>query len=251
MSAFGELARTETLLFLRSPVSVFMAFLLPSFLLLMQAFLVPGTLDPIGGNDPGYASLRLIDLFVPIAMATALTSVSITNYPSAIAGYRADGILRRLDATPIGAHRVLLAQWLVSAMSLLGASTMTIALASLAFDAALPANFPLALLAFTVGALAMMSVGSLIAARAANTQVAYGIGVLVFMASLFTAGVWMPGPLMPESVREIATLTPLGAMAQTLTAAWYGGAIDSRPWIAMVIWSAVCALLSTKVFRWR
>lgn len=247
MKALTALTRTETRLFVRNPTSMFMALLLPAGLLLLQAYVIPGTREPIAGES----GLRVIDLFLPVAIAIALTSVAVTNYPSTIGAYRESGVLRRLDVTPVGPARVLFAQWIISGLSFAAATTLTVVLAGVTFGAAAPRNIPLVIAILGLGALTMMAVGSLIAAVASSAQAAYGIGLLVFMASLFTAGVWTPGPMMSDPVRDLVGYTPLGAMTQQLTAAWYGGSIEGSAFLVMVAWLVVCAIVSAKVFRWR
>lgn len=251
MSALTTLTVTEARLFIRNPTSVFMALLLPSLLLLMQGFVIPGTLEPVGGDDPALAGLRAIDFFVPISITVALVSVAVTNYPSAIGGYRESGVLRRLDVTPVGSHRVLFAQWMVSAASFLIAITVTFVLARVAFGAVGPRNVVLVAVLIALGTLTMMSVGSLIAATAPNAQVAYGVGMLVFMACMFTAGMWTPGPMMAPGVQRVTGFTPLGAMTQALTSAWYQGTSELAPFVVMSVWAVLCAAISVKAFRWR
>lgn len=86
---------------------------------------------------------------------------------------------------------------------------------------------------------------------AASAQVAYGLGLLVFMAAMFTAGTWTPGPLMPESIRIISGFTPMGAMTQALTDAWYTGAVSVAPFLVMFACALPCGALALKVFKWR
>lgn len=250
MRALGALTRTEAILYLRNPLSIFMALVLPSAILLLQGFVIPGMRVPMGGPDPVYAALRPIDLLVPLSIAVALSSVAQTNYPSAIGGYRESGVLRRLGVTPVGAHRILFAQWIVSAVSLLLAVAIAVLLARVAFDSLTPSSVPLVVAVVAAGVAAMMAVGSLIAAVAGTAQNAYGIGFLVFMVCMFTAGLWTPGPLMPEGVRAVAALSPLGAMTQALTAAWCEGAVSAAPFLVILGWTVPCALLAAKVFRW-
>lgn len=246
MRALGAMTRVEALLFLRNPTAVFMALLLPSLLLALQAFVIPGTLTPI----PDAGGLRAIDFFVPVAVAVALTSVAITNYPSAIGAYRESGVLRRLGVTPVGAPRVLVAQWAVSLVTLALAIIVALMLARVAFRALLPAQPGMAVLVVVVGAIAMMAIGSVIAAVAASAQIAYGLGLLVFMACIFTAGMWTPGPLMSDAVRSISAASPLGAMTQALTQAWYGGEVSPLAFVVMLAWAVPAGLLALKVFKW-
>ena len=243
------LTRVETLLFLRNPTSIFMA-LLPALLLLLQAYVIPGTRNPIGGSDPAFAALRPIDFFVPVAVSVAMTSIAITNYPSSVGSYRETGILRRLGVTPVGAHRVLLAQWAVSGLSLASAVALTLIVAWLAIGTTTPRNPVVAVITVVVGTIAMMSLGSVIAAIAPSAQAAYGLGLLVFMAAMFTAGVWTPGPLMPDAIRTFSAYTPMGAMTQALTDAWYTGTASLTPFIVMTGWALLTSVFAVRVFRW-
>lgn len=250
MRAFAALTRVEILLFLRNPTAVFMALLLPSLLLLLQAYVIPGTMDPLEGLVDGAAALRPIDYLVPVSAAVAVASVAITNYPGAIGGYREIGVLRRLGTTPVGAHRVLFAQWALSGLALATALLIAFALSRLAFDAAPPRNPGMVGLVVLAGILTMMAFGSLIAAVASSAQVAYGIGLLVFIASMATAGMWTPGPLMPDALRTVSALTPTGAMTQALTDAWYAGTVSGVPFLVMAGWALLTGALAVKVFRW-
>ncbi|QTX06049.1 ABC transporter permease [Agromyces archimandritae] len=246
MNALRTLTATELRLFARTPTSVFMALLLPSLLLVLQGFVIPGMNEPMAGG-----SLRTIDLLIPIAFTVALLSVAVINYPTAIAGYRQLGVLRRLDVTPVGAPRVLFAQWIVSILSYAAAVAVTGAFAFLAFGASVPRNLVLVIAIIALGAVTMMAVGSIIAARAPSPQAANGIGMLVFIASLYTAGVWTPGDTMPETMRTVSGFTPLGAMSQSLTSAWYEGTATLAPILVMGAWALICSLLAIRLFRWR
>ena len=249
MRATIALTKVATLLLLRNPTSIFMA-LLPALLLMLQAYVIPGTTNPVGGTDRALADLRPIDFFVPVAVAVAMTSIAITNYPSSVGSYRETGILRRLGVTPVGAHRVLLAQWAVSAVSLGAAIALTLSVAWFAIGTSTPRNPAVVTVIILVGATAMMALGSVIAAVAPSAQAAYGLGLLVFMATMFTAGIWTPGPLMPETIRTISAFTPMGAMTQALTDAWFTGTASLLPFIVMTVWALLASVLAIRVFRW-
>jgi len=246
MRALRALVWAEWLQFLRNPTTLFMALLLPAGLLLMQAYLIPGTRQPIAGTD-----MTAMDYFIVVALVVAATSIAITNYPSSVAGHRETGLLRRLDATPAGAFRILLAQWVITLLSLAGSALVTLAVAAFTFGLTPPRHPLAAAFVFAFGAVAMMAIGSIIAATAATAQIAYGSGVLIFMCCLFLAGVWTPGPLMPETVRHVAAFTPPGAMAQALQASWYGGELSLAPLVICAAWTAMIGWIATRIFRWR
>lgn len=252
MNALRAMTRMETTLLLRDPNALFMAIAFPAVLLLMQGFVIPGTRQPVTGvDDPALAGLRVIDLFVPIALTVVLGSVSLTNFPSAMGGYRELGVLRRLGCTPVGPHRVLGAQLIVSAASLLAGAVVATGAAMTLLGAHAPRSIPLVLTAFGAAAAAMMSLGAVVAARASTARNANGIGMLILIASLLCAGAWTPPPLMGEPLRLIAGLTPLGAASQALSAAWYG---QPFPWLQLLVligWTVPCAVIAHRTFRWR
>lgn len=248
MRGLKALAKVELLLFLRNPSGVFMALLLPSLLLLLQGFVIPGGQDVV---ESGAGGLRAIDFLMPVSIAVAVTSVAVTNYPASIGAHREAGVLRRLDTTPVGARRVLLAQWVASGASLAAAILVCGLLSWIVLDAVPPRNGVLLAAAILAGAVSMMALGSVIAAIAPSAQAAYGLGLLVFIASLFTAGIWTPGPLMPEGVRVISAMTPIGAMTQAMAGAWFDGGTSIAPFLVMAAWAAATGLLAVKLFRWR
>jgi len=247
MRALRALTRAELLLFARNPTSVFMALLLPSLLLLLQGAVIPGSREPFA-HDP---AARPIDYLLPIALTVAVTSVAVTNYPSAIGAYRESGVLRRLGTTPVSAHNVLFSQWTVSGLSLVASVLIATTLGVLAFDVSLPQNAALAVAALVTGTVAMMAVGSIIAATAGSAQIAYGAGLLIFIASLFTAGVWTPGPMMPEYIAAVAALTPAGAMTGAVTDAWHTGTVSPADFAVMGVWALAAGALALKLFKWR
>ena len=246
-SATAALLGTEVRLFLRSPVLLFMALGFPAALLALQGLLIPGTRDPLNGAG----SMSALDFFVPMALCVVMASVGLSNLPSTLGGYRQLGLFRRLGATPAGAHRVLGAQLAVSTASLAAGAALAAVIAVWALGAR-PPEVPLAALAvFLLGSVQMLALGAVVGSRARSAQSANGIGTLILFASLFFAGVWTPGPLMPEPAAAVAAYTPLGAAAQSLTAAWYGQPLDLVPVVVMVLWTVLFSAVAVRLFRWR
>src|SRR5690606_3106723 len=194
LNALPALIRSEATLLSRNPTAIFMALLFPTALLLLQGLVIPGTGEALGGDDPAFAQLRAIDLFIPIALTVALGSVTLTNFPSAIGGYREKGVLRRLATTPVGPQRVLIAQVILSGVALVLGAAIAVAASVMLLDAQPPRSVFFVVGIFALAAVQMLCIGSLIAARASTAQNANGVGMLIFFGCLFTAGVWTPGP---------------------------------------------------------
>ena len=152
MSTQLRIAGSELRLYLREPAAVASTLGLP--LLIMVSFgliTTPNHADPIYTYFPG------------LAISFSLAILSLNLLPTILAGYREKGILRRLYTTPVHPSKVLIGQLLVSgAVAVAMAAVVVVAGRLIGFP--LPAQ-PLGFaLAFVLGALALFSVGLLVAA---------------------------------------------------------------------------------------
>lgn len=125
------------------------------------------------------------------------------------------------------------------------------AIALLLLDVRPPASPLTLLLATTLSLLALFAVGGIVAGRAGSARGANGVGVLLFFLCLHFAGLWTPGPLMPELVRTLTALTPFGAASQSVSAAWFGGEFPLLQLVALAAWSAGAGVVAVRTFRWR
>lgn len=244
----GTLLRSETRLFLRDGGSLFFALAFPAIVLVGVGLAIPGLDQPLT-EGPG-AGLPGIVVMLPPVLATAMATPALSTVPSTIAGYREQGVLTRLSTTPMRPTGLLLAQLVVGVVSFLLATVLALAVGSLVFTVPMPQHAGVVLAAVLLGAVAMFSVGMIIAARATKASTAQGIGMLVYFPMLFFAGMWTPGPVMPDVVASIATWTPLGAISQAISAGWLGGDL---PWLQLAV-TAVYAVagiaVSARLFRW-
>lgn len=244
----GTLLRSETRLFLRDGGSLFFALAFPAIVLVGVGLAIPGLDQPLT-EGPG-AGLPGIVVMLPPVLATAMATPALSTVPSTIAGYREQGVLTRLSTTPMRPTGLLLAQLVVGVVSFLLATVLALAVGSLVFTVPMPQHAGVVLAAVLLGAVAMFSVGMIIAARATKASTAQGIGMLVYVPMLFFAGMWTPGPVMPDVVASIATWTPLGAISQAISAGWLGGDL---PWLQLAV-TAVYAVagiaVSARLFRW-
>lgn len=195
--------------------------------------------------------MRLIHLFTPAVLTMALATPSLSTLPVLVATNRERGVLRRLATTPVSPRTVLLAQVTVSLGAFLVAAALTVATGHVVFDVPAPVQPLLAILAIVIGGISMFGIGLLLAARARKASTASGVGMLLYFPLLFLAGMWTPGPLMPESVRLVATYTPVGALSQTLAVAWFGGDFPGLQLIVMAAWTLVLYPVAFRTFRWR
>jgi len=254
MSGTRTLARVtavEARLALRDPATIFFALLLPAVLLTVLGLAMPWGSQPYSADDPLLATISGITGYTPIVLTLAVGTVALSAYPTVIATYRGQGVLRRLSTTPLPPSRLLVAQILVHVAALVLAAVLALAVGMLVVDVTAPERPGVVLAAFLLTATSAFGVGSLVAARAPNAGAANAVGMTLYFVSLFFAGVWLPLPIMPDAVHQIAGWTPLGAGSQAMLAGWVGAGVPLRELLVMGGWTLVLVPLAARVFRWR
>ncbi|WP_246486674.1 ABC transporter permease [Kribbella qitaiheensis] len=127
---------------------------------------------------------------------------------------------------------------------------LILGLGSLVFGADLPASplaFAVSVIPYSV---AELSIGLLIAGLVSTAKGASIVGNILFFPSMFFAGVWTPGDLMPDAIRWVRDITPMGAGMTSMQDAWAGHWPGAAHLIALVAVAAACIGLAAKFFRW-
>lgn len=246
----ATLVRTEATLFTRDIGGLFFAVAFPTILLVGMGFAIPGLRDPVQGMGPAFDGLLVIHIFAPAILSTAIATVGLTTLPSYLAGYREQGIFRRLSTTPMRPGGVLYAHLAISVICLILAVALALSLGALVHDVPMPGRPLLTALAFILGAGAVLGLGLLIGGLAPKASSASGIGMLIYFPMLFFAGLWTPGPLMPDTLSTISTFTPLGAASQAMSTAWFGEGVPLLQLLVLGGYTVVLFTLASRVFKW-
>ena len=250
MSLTATMIRTHGRLYLREPAYVFFALVFPALLLTVVAYVMPGMRNPMTDMGPVFAGLRPIDIYVPAVLALAIGTISLVTFPQPFGIYRERGVLKRLALTPMPASRLIVAEILVNLGALAAGVTLALVAAFAVLGIPGPEQPLVVIAAFLVGAVQMLGIGAIIAALAPSGGAAGAIGMTLYIPMLFFAGVWLPGPAMPESLQTITTFVPLGAVAQALTKGWFESGFPTLQFAVMAVWTAVSLTLATRLFRW-
>ncbi len=249
----GALARmiaVEARLLVRDPSVLFFALLFPALLLTVLGLVMPWADQPYDDSDPLLAAVTAITGYTPIVLSLAVATVAVSTFPAIIATYRQRGVLRRLSTTPVGPARLLVAQVVVNLAALLLAAALAVTSGVLVLGISLPEQPATVLLAFLLAVLSAFALGSLVAARAPTAAAANGWGMTLYFLCLFFAGVWLPLPLMPDLVQDVAGYTPLGAATQAMTAGWVGQPFPGTEMLVMAVWALVGVPVAVRLFRW-
>jgi len=245
MPVFAKLTRSELRLFLREPAQLFWILAFPSILVVILGS-IPAFREP----SAGLGGLRVIDLYVAIAVVLTLASLGLQVAPQVLATYREHGILRRLATTPARPASLLGAQLMMSLLTGFTSVLLVLLIGRLAFGVALPRQGAGFVVAFLVTACAVFAMGLFIAAVAPSGKAANTIGTLAFFPMMFFAGLWTPREVFPEALRRVADLTPLGAGERAVQAAMSGQWPTWGSLTVLVAYMLVFGLAAARLFRW-
>jgi ABC-2 type transport system permease protein len=243
MSTLRKLILTELRLFLREPVGVFFT----------VAF--PGILVTVVGKvwskpDPALGGLRVIDLYITVAVTFVMCMLGLQFAPQALATYRERGMLRRMSTTPVHPAKLLVAQLTTNLLAALVSIALVLVIGRVVFGVALPKQVPGFLVALVLAAAAVFAIGLVIAALAPTGKAGGAIGGILFFPMMFFAGLWVPREVMSSTLRQISDLTPLGAGVQALRDAANGSWPHTGPLLVLTAYVVVFGVAAVRLFRW-
>jgi ABC-2 type transport system permease protein len=242
-SAFRHLVETEARLLVREIVPLLWGVGFPMVLLcVMGAF--------SHGPDKSLGGFSLVAAYEPILIAFSCATFALQGLPAVIAGYRERGILRRLNATPVGAGRLLLAHLTVNLSVSLVATAGILIVGDAAFGVPLPGQPAGFALALVLTAAAMLTLGLFVASLARTGRVAGAVGTMIFLPLMFFAGLWTPQATMPAALRRAGDDTPLGAAVSALQHSMAGQWPSASGLAILAGYSVAFGLLAWRLFRW-
>ncbi len=68
---------------------------------------------------------------------------------------------------------------------------------------------------------------------------------------MLNQGVWTPADLMPETIRFLRDITPMGAGMTAMQDPWAGSWPAAVNLVSLLVFSAACLLAATRFFRWQ
>jgi ABC-2 type transport system permease protein len=242
--AARALLRSEGLLLLRNPGVVVWTAVLP-----VAAAIVLGSIPAVRKPSTSLDGLSFFQIYQPILVFFAITLLALQALPDVLTRYREMGVLKRLRTTPVSPTLLLYAQLTL----ILGVAIICMALMVVIppiGGAPWPRNIGAFLVAYLLGAWAMLGLGMVVASLFHNAKVAAGFGSFLFFIMQFFAGLWIQRPNMPGWLRDISDYTPSGAAVQALTDSSVGHWPRALYLIVLAVWGAVTSRLAVRFFSW-
>ena len=239
--------RLHQLSFWRNPESAFFSFAMPLGVLLI--FGATTSNEPI----PGRRDVDTMTLFVPGILAFAVVVIAYGNLAATIALERADGVLKRLRATPLDPSVYLGGQLVSTLATALLISLATIALGGAAFGA-LPraAAIPQLIVILALGIACFAALGLAISAAIRTADSAGAITNGTYLPLAMVSGMFSAALRLPPAVDTIVSAFPLKALADGLRAAYdpaaHGFPVQNA--VVLAVWAVAGVALARRFFRW-
>ncbi|MBU1169138.1 MAG: ABC transporter permease [Proteobacteria bacterium] len=168
--------------------------------------------------------------------------------------YRKNGMLKRLSATPIRAHEYLVSQVLSRVFTMLLTTAVVYGGCSFLYHFTCRGSYLLLLLIFFLGAISMVAMGLLVAARLSSEELASGLLNMIAWPMMFLSGVWFSLEGSKPWVKTLAQAFPLTHLIEGARQIMNDGAgfWDIRiHLLVLLIMSLVFLALGSLFFEWK
>lgn len=197
--------------------------------------------------------IRYLDWVVPGILSMNMMFSALFGVGFVIVRYRKNGMLKRLKATPITAFEYLSAQ-VVSRIILIIAVTAFVFYSTHFFvDFVMNGSHLALFFIFALGALSMISLGLVIAARITSEETAGGLLNLFSWPMMFFSGVWFSLEGAAPAMQAVAEIFPLTHVTAAARAIMIDGAslLDVSYHVMVLIGQSIVFLLfGSWFFKW-
>jgi ABC-2 type transport system permease protein len=194
------------------------------------------------------------DFIVPGILAYALIATTFINMAISTAVLRDDGILKRMQGTPLPRWAYAAAR-IGSTLMIVGAITaLTLILGVTAFGVTLRAQtLPGLIVTLVLGTAAFTTLGIGMTRFIPNAETAPVIINLVVLPLTFISNIWFPADNMPSALNTIAKIFPIRALADGLQYAFdphtTGAGLNGRDIRTLAVWAVIGVMLMLKFLR--
>jgi len=200
------------------------------------------------------AAVRYVDWLLPGILGMNMMFSCLFGVGYVVVRYRKSGFLRRLSATPVTALEFGAAQILSRLLLTVSVTALVYAVLAALVDVRNDGSALLLLLITVTGALAMIALGFMTAARFVSEELANGVINLASWPMMLLSGVWFSLEGAPTWLRAIADALPLTQMLKAARAVMLDGAgfTEVLPQLGLLAGMAALFLaIAAAGFRWR
>ncbi len=245
MKALSRLIITELRLYLRDFQTIFWSLLFPAVMIILFGQVFRSPASAVGGQ-PSYLSF-----FIPGLLALSAASVAFFSIAVEVAGYRDQGIYRRLRVTPVRTIHLVLGHILPALVLVLASIAIVLVLAGLLYDYQAAGSWLEVVGAAGLSYLAFAALAFALAAVVRSGRAANSAAVALLMPMMLLSGVLFPLEVLGSGFRVLARFLPLTPSVELLRGIWLGTPGNAVANIlTLAAWLAAGLLISYRYFRW-
>lgn len=197
-------------------------------------------------------TLREIDWLTPGQVGLLLLWANL-SVGVVLVGWRTEGIMKRLAATPLRPGVLVGTQVLSRLIISLAQAAVVLAVAIGYFHVQVAGSWALLGLTVTLGALAMLAVGFAVGSFARTQDAAQAIVFLISFPMMFLGGSYFPTDTAPAFLTPVVKAMPLTYLNDALRQIINNGAALSAIQLDLLVllaWLVAGMLVSVRAFRW-
>jgi ABC-type multidrug transport system permease subunit len=198
-------------------------------------------------------AIRYVDWVLPGILGMNVMFSSLFGVGYVVVRYRKNGFLKRLRATPLRAIEFVMAQVASRLLLILVITTFVYAGTKFFLDTRMDGSHLVLLLVLFVGAVSMISMGLMVAARVTSEELAGGMLNMVTWPMMMLSGVWFSLEAASDWIRQLAAIFPLTHMLNAARAVMLDGAglaAIAPQLMVLLAMTAVFLAFGAFTFRW-
>jgi ABC-2 type transport system permease protein len=208
----------------------------------------------IYGNEPTpmFGGRGSMDVSLPAYSGLIVGTVGLMSVPMTTAGYREQGILRRLKVTPLRPWTYITADQVTNLLITMLGMVVVSLVGWLMFHIQFEGQIGAIVIALVLGTLAMSALGYVIASVASTARMAQIISMVIFYPMIFLSGAGMPGELLPEGIQKVANFLPLTYVVRLMRGLWFGDSLSDH-WLELGVLLGIVLVgggLAAWLFKW-
>lgn len=198
-------------------------------------------------------AIRYVDWALPGVLSMNMMFAALFGIGYVIVRYRKTGMLKRMMATPVTAVEFLAAQLASRLLLMVAVNTLLLTGLWFAVDFKLIGSPLLLALVFLLGAMSLIAIGLLVAARIANEELANGLLNATTWPMMMLSEVWFSMENAAPWLQNLSLVFPLTHMTKAARAVMLDGAgfVEILPHLVyLLLLTLVFLLLGARLFRW-
>ncbi len=204
--------------------------------------------ETVSGRD-----VRYVDWLIPGLLAMNMMFSCLWGVGWVVVRYRKNGVLRRLQATPLTPFEFLTAQVIARLIIIVFVTVMVVISAKLLVDFTMRGSWLALFLVFLAGGACLTAIGLVVATRLKTEEMADGLLNLISWPMMLFSGVWFSMEGTHPLAQLLSSLFPLTYLVDAARRIMIDGAgVTGVLFEIGLLWGLTLLLLtvSARLFRW-